>query len=117
MALVPEFAVGTYVSIAMRIMDVQPRRTWPQHELYLHLTGVVPEGGVVGPLRLWLREAGDIRLGGTYVACGLKVVNGRTWKSQEGAWIRSDVPTFPPRVAAARLGCQSRMPSRLSQHE
>ena len=56
-------------------------------------------------------------LGGAYVVRGLKVVNGRTWKSQEGAWIRADVPTFLPRVAAARLGCRSRMPSRLSQHE
>ena len=30
---------------------------------------------------------------------------------------RGRIPAFLPRVAAARLGCRSRMPSRLSQHE
>ena len=53
---------GFYVSIAMSIMHEQPRRTWPQNVPYLHLTGVDTEGGVVGPLRLWLREEGDIDL-------------------------------------------------------
>ena len=32
MALVQECAAGTYVSIAMRIMDVQPRRSLTQNE-------------------------------------------------------------------------------------
>ena len=77
--------------VSMSIMHEQPRRAWPQNVPYLHLTGVDTEGGVVGPLRLWLREEGDIRLGGTYVVRGLKVVNDRN--SQEGAWIRSaDMP-------------------------
>ena len=74
---------GFYVPIAMSIMHEQPRRTWPQNEPYLHLTGVDTEGGVVGPLRLWLHEEGDIRLGGTYVVRGLKVVNGQG----DGSWI------------------------------
>ena len=53
---------GFYVLISMSIMHEQPRRTWPQNVPYLHLTGVDTEGGVVGPLRLWLREEGDIDL-------------------------------------------------------
>ena len=74
---------GFYVLISMSIMHEQPRRTWPQNVPYLHLTGVDTEGGVVGPLRLWLHEEGDIRLGGTYVVRGLKVVNGQG----DGSWI------------------------------
>ena len=80
MAFVQECAVGTYVSIAMRIMDVQPRRTLPQNKPYLQLTGVDTEGGVVGPLRLWLHEEGDIR---PYAVRVLKVVNGQG----DGSWI------------------------------
>ena len=53
---------GFYVLISMSIMHEQPRRTWPQNVPYLHLTGVDTEGGVVGPLRLWLHEEGDIYL-------------------------------------------------------
>ena len=55
--------------------------------------GVDTEGGVVGPLRLWQREEGDIKIGGAYVVRGLKVVNDRAWDSTRGMWIRSaDAP-------------------------
>ena len=47
---------------SMRIMHEQPWRTWSQNVPYLYLTGVVTEGGVMGPLLLWLREEGDIDL-------------------------------------------------------
>ena len=67
--------VGTYVAIAMRITDVQPRWTSSQNEPYLQLMGLDTEGGVVGPLRLWQREEGDIKVRGAYVVRGLKVVN------------------------------------------
>ena len=53
---------GFYVPIAMSIMHEQPRRTWSQNAPYLYLTGVVTEGGVMGPLLVWLREEGDIDL-------------------------------------------------------
>ena len=42
----------------------------------------------MGPLRLWLREAGDIRLGGAYLVRGLKVENDGSWNSAKGMWIR-----------------------------
>ena len=55
--------------------------------------GVDTKGGVVGPLRLWQREEGGIKLGGAYVVRGLKVVNDRAWDSTKGMWIRSgDAP-------------------------
>ena len=93
MAFVRECAVGTYVTIAMRINDVQPKWTSTQNEPYLQLMGVDTEGGVVGPLRLWQREEGDIKIGGAYVVRGLKVVNDRAWDSTRGMWIRSaDAP-------------------------
>ena len=92
MAFVRECAVGTYVAIAMRINDVQAK--WSAiNEPYLQLMGVDTEGGVVGPLRLWQREEGDIKIGGAYVVRGLKVVNDRAWDSTRGMWIRSaDAP-------------------------
>ena len=43
---------------SMSIIHEQPRRTWPQHVPYSHLTGVDTEGGIVGPLRFSLREEG-----------------------------------------------------------
>ena len=93
MAFVQKCAAGTYVAIAMRITDVQPRWTSSQNEPYLQLMAIDTEGGVVGPLRLWQREAGDINLGGAYVVRGLKVVNDRVWVSATGMWIRSaDAP-------------------------
>ena len=93
MAFVGECAVGTYVAIAMRINDVQPKWTSTQNEPYLQLMGVDTERGVVGPLRLWQREEGDIKIGGAYVVRGLKVVNDRAWDSTRGMWIRSaDAP-------------------------
>ena len=65
--------------------------------------GVDTEGGVVGPLRLWQREEGDIKIGGAYVVRGLKVVNDRAWDSTRGMWIRSaDAPIIiecSPRTA------------------
>ena len=92
MAFVRKCAVGTYVAIAMRINDVQAK--WSAiNEPYLQLMGVDTEGGVVGPLRLWQREEGDIKIGGAYVVRGLKVVNDRAWDSTRGMWIRSaDAP-------------------------
>jgi hypothetical protein len=45
--------------------------------------GVDTEGGVVGPLRLWQREEGDVKLGGAYVVRGLRVVNDRAWDSSK----------------------------------
>ena len=74
MSFVRKCVVGTYVAIAMRISDVQPRRTSTCKVPYLQLTGVDREGGVVGPLRLWQLEEGDISRGGAYVVRGLKVV-------------------------------------------
>ena len=47
----------------------------------------------MGPLRLWQRKEGDMKLGGAYVVRGLKVVHDRAWDSTKGMWIRSaDVP-------------------------
>ena len=92
MAFVRECAVGTYVAIAMRINDVQAK--WSTiNEPYLQLMGVDTEGAAVGPLRLWQREEGEIRLGGAYVVRGLRVVNDRVWDQARGMWIRSaDAP-------------------------
>ena len=91
--LLTECAVGTYLVIAMRITDVQPKWTLTRIEPYLQLMGVDTEGGVVGPLRLWLREEGDIQFGGAYVVRGLRVVNDRAWDSTKSMWIRSaDAP-------------------------
>jgi len=93
MAFVGECAVGTYVAIAMRINDVQAKWTSTQNEPYLQVMGVDTERNVVGPLRLWQREEGDIKIGGAYVVRGLKVVNDRAWDSTRGMWIRSaDAP-------------------------
>ena len=50
-----------------------------ENEPYLQLMCVGTEGGVVGPLRLWQREEGDVKLGGAYVVRGLRVVNYRAW--------------------------------------
>ena len=83
--------VGTYVAIAMRITNVLPKWTLTRNEPYLQLMGVDREGFVVGPLRLWQLEAGDIRPGGAYVVRGLKVVYGRAWDSARGIWICSAV--------------------------
>ena len=123
MAIVQECAAGIYVSIAMRILDVQPRRSLSQNEavtahgrchgggaLWVHYVFACAVG-ILGPL------LASLDLGVTCVVRALKFANAPSCKSQEGAWIRADVPTFLPRVAAARLGCRSRMPSRLSQHE
>jgi protein-arginine kinase activator protein McsA len=93
MAFVRQCAVGTYVAIAMRITDVQPKWTSTQNEPYLQLMAVDTDREVVGPLRLWQREEGDIKLGGAYVVRGLKVVNDRAWDSTKAIWIRSaDAP-------------------------
>ena len=62
MAYTRECAVGTYVAIGMRIADVQPKWTSSQNKSYLQLMGVDTEQGVVGPLRLWQREEGDIKM-------------------------------------------------------
>ena len=51
--------------------------------------GVDAEGNVVGPLRLWQREEGDIKLGGAYIVRGLKVVYGRIWDARESNYVRS----------------------------
>ena len=88
MDFVRECAVGTYVAIPMRIYDVQAK--WSAiDEPYLELMGVDTEGSVVGPLRLWQHEEGDIKSGGAYVVRGLKVVNDRAYDSARGIWIRS----------------------------
>ena len=56
-------------------------------------TGIDMDGTVVGPLRLWQREEGDIKIGGAYVVRGLKVVNDRAWDPTKHMWIRSaDAP-------------------------
>ena len=89
MSFVRKCVVGTYVAIALRISDVQARRTSTCNVPYLQLMGVDREGGIVGPLRLWQLEEGDIRCGGAYVVRGLKVVNGWAWDSSRGIWIRS----------------------------
>ena len=64
MACVQQCAVGSYVAIAMRITEVQPRWTSVQNRPYLQFWGADTEGGVVGPLRLWQLEEGDVRIGG-----------------------------------------------------
>ena len=93
MAFARECAVGTFVAIAMRISDVQAKWTSRKKDPYLQVMGVDTEGGVVGPLRLWWHEQGDIKLGGAYVLRGLKVVNGWAWDSTNGMWMRSaDAP-------------------------
>ena len=79
MAFVEGCAIGNYVEIPMRITDVQPKWTLTENEPYLQLMGVDTEGGVVGPLRLWQREEGDVELGGAYVVRGLRVVSDRAW--------------------------------------
>ena len=105
MAFVQQCAVGSYVAIAMRITEVQPRWTSVQNRPYLQLWGVDTEGGVVGPLRLWQLEEGDIRIGGAYVVRGLKVVHDRWWDSARGIWIRSAV--MPKTIeCSVRTACE-----------
>ena len=87
MAFVQQCAVGTYVAIAMRITDVRARRTSTDQPC-LEVMGFDTEGVGVGPLRIWLREEGDIRLGGAYLVRGLKVENDGSWNSAKGVWIR-----------------------------
>ena len=89
MAFAREAPVGTYVAIPMRITDVQAKWTWTHNESYLQLIGMDTEGGVVGPLRLWQREEGDIKPGGAYVVRGLKVVSDRAFEPAKGVWMRS----------------------------
>ena len=91
MSFVRTCPVGTYVAIAMRITEVTPRWTWPYHDPFLQVMGIDTEGAAVGPLRLWQREEGDIKVRGAYVVRGLKVVNGRLWDDTMGKWIRSVV--------------------------
>ena len=105
MSFVQDCAVGTHVAIAMRITEVQPRWTVALYRPYLQLSGVDTEGGVVGPLRLWQREAGDIRPGGAYVVRGLRVVHDRMWDSARRIWTRS---TAAPKTIerSARTACE-----------
>ena len=100
-----ECAVGTYVAIAMRITEVQPRWTYTQNVPYLQVIGVDTEGDGVGPLRLWRHEEGDIRPGGAYVVRGLKVVNDGAWNSAKGVWIRS-VDTLKTVQCSVRTACE-----------
>ena len=67
--------------------------------------GVDTEGGVVGPLRLWQREEGDIKIGRADVVRGLKVVNDRAWDSSRNMWIRS---TDAPKIieCSVRTSCE-----------
>ena len=105
MAFVRECALGTYVAIAMRITDVQPRWTRTQSEPYLQITGLDTEGGNVGPLRLWQYEEGDINPGHAYILRGLKVVYDRWWDSARGIWIRSAV--MPKTIeCSVRTACE-----------
>ena len=83
MAFAEECAIGTYVAIPMRITDVHPKWTSTEVEPYLKLMGVDTEGGVVGPLRPWQREEGDVKLGCAYIVRGLRVVNDRAWDSSK----------------------------------
>ena len=85
MSFVRKCAIGTYVAIAMRIIDVRTRRT-STDEPYLEVMGVDTEGVDVRSLRLWRHEEGDIRSGGAYVVRGLKVVHDRLWDSARGRW-------------------------------
>ena len=87
MAFAQQCAVGTYVAIAMRITDVRTRWT-STDQPYLEVMGFDTEGVGVGPLRIWLHEEGDIRLGGAYLVRGLKVENDGSWNSAKGVWIR-----------------------------
>ena len=105
MAFVQQCAVGAFVAIAMRITEVQPRWTSFQNRPYLQLWGVDTEGGVVGPLRLWQFEEGDIRRGGAYVVRGLQVVNGWAWDSSKGIWIRS-ADTLKTVQCSVRTACE-----------
>ena len=105
MAFALDSALGTHVAIAMRITDVQPKWTSTQNEPYLQLMGVDTEGGVVGPLRLWQREEGDIKPWGAYVVRGLKVVNARAWDSTNGAWMHAaDAPKIIE--CSSRTACE-----------
>ena len=105
MAFAQQCAVGSYVAIATRITEVQPRWTSVQDRPYLQLWGVDTEGGVVGPLRLWQREAGDIRPGVAYVVRGLRVVHDRMWDSARRIWAPS---TATPKTieCSARTACE-----------
>ena len=105
MSFVQDCAVGTHVAIAMRITEVQPRWTVALYRPYLELWGVDTEGGVVGPLRLWQREAGDIIPGGAYVVRGLRVVHDRMWDSARRRWVPS--PATPKTIErSARTACE-----------
>ena len=44
---------------------------------------------VVGPLRLWQYEEGDINPGHAYILRGLKVVYDRIWDARESNYVRS----------------------------
>ena len=89
MTFAQECEVGTYVAIAMRVTDVQPKWTVDKSEPYMQLMGVDTEGVSVGPLRLWKYEEIDIELGNSYVVRGLRVNNDRVWNEAKWMWIRS----------------------------
>ena len=92
MAFARDCRVGTYVAIAMRIIEAEPKWT-AQNEPYLQIMGFDTDGGEVGPLRLWQHEEGDANLGGAYIVRGLKVVYDRTRDSTKQTYVRSaDLP-------------------------
>ena len=105
MSFVQDCAVGTHVAFAMRITEVQPRWTVALCRPYLELWGVDTEGGAVGPLRLWQREAGDIIPGVAYIVRGLRVVHDRIWDSARRIWVPS---TATPKTIerSARTACE-----------
>ena len=69
MAFARDCRVGTYVAIAMRIIEAEPKLT-AQNEPYLQIMGFDTEGGEVGPLRLWQHEDGDTKLG-VHISCAV----------------------------------------------
>ena len=89
MVFARECEVGTYVAIAMRVTDVQPKWITEKSDLYLQLMGVDTHGISVGPLRLWKYEEGDIKLGRAYVVHGLRVNTDRVWDEAAYMWICS----------------------------
>ena len=89
MAFARDCIVGSYVAIAMRIMESEQKWT-AQNEPYLQIAGFDTARGDVGPLRLWQYEESDIHPGHAYILRGLKVVYDRTWDATRHKYVRTD---------------------------
>ena len=87
--------VNDFVSIALRITQLEESMTNNTGEPYLSIYGTDMDGTTMGPIRLWrwTTEDGGMELSGTYVLRGLRVVKETSWSY--------DKETYAPREDGA----------------